>query len=125
MDPKLVQQMNQAANRFTEAIRELSQSVDRLAEHEETMMRVYRFWEELGEALREEGGAVRVLPVLPYRVGLPEKEAAALAIQTVREVRGDLWREREPEAPTPTPDEIEEWERAREARREREGYQPR
>jgi hypothetical protein len=125
MDRNQAEEMRRAADRFAEAARELSRSVDRLAEHEEAMAQVYRFWASLGEALHEEGGTLRVRPVVPYRVGLPEKEAASLAVEAVREVRRDLWRGREPEAPEPSPEEIEEWELHREERRRDTGYEPR
>jgi hypothetical protein len=95
--------------------------------------------EEFAEAVREEAARffdafVRVAEeqmrrnpeaFRPRRRWVPEKEAASLAVEAVREVRRDLWRGRESEAPEPSPEEIEEWELRREERRRDTGYEPR
>ncbi len=55
-----------------------------------------------------------------------EEEAVKLAQEGVREVREELRAERAKESrhPAPTPEEVRDWERRREERREREGYRP-
>ena len=64
--------------------------------------------------------------------GLSEEEAEQLVREAVHEVRAEISRERElsetdeEKLPPPTPEEIREWERRREVRRQHEGYcQPR
>jgi hypothetical protein len=61
----------------------------------------------------------------PRRELLPEKEAAARAVEAVREVRRELWGDREPEDSEPSFEDVEKWERSREERRKQEGYPPR
>ena len=98
---KQTEEMTRAAKEVTEAVKELRATVERLAE-----------LQRLG--------------------GLPEEEAVRLAQEGVREVRKELGRERElaspgleaERRPTPTPEEIREWERRREERRRREGHKP-
>jgi len=98
--------MTRAAREMTEAARELRRAVDRLAELHERPNRTPVLTEFLGSG------------------GLPEEEAARLAHETVHEVRADV--SGEEKLPPPTPEEIREWERRREERRQREGYhQPR
>ena len=58
----------------------------------------------------------------PRREPLPEKEAVARAVEAVREVRRELWGDREPEGSEPSFEDVEKWERSREDRREQEGY---
>jgi hypothetical protein len=60
----------------------------------------------------------------PRREPLPEKETAARAVEAVREVRRELWGDREPEGSAPSYEDVEKWERSREERRKQEGYQP-
>ena len=58
----------------------------------------------------------------PRRELLSEKEAAARSVEAVREVRRELWGDREPEGPQPSYEDVERWERNREQRRKREAY---
>jgi hypothetical protein len=98
---KQTEQMTRAAKEVTEAVKELRTTIERLAE-----------LQRLG--------------------GLPEAEAVRLSQEGVREVRKELGRERElaspgleaERRPKPTLEEVREWERRREERRRREGYNP-
>ena len=58
----------------------------------------------------------------PRRELLPEKEAAARAVEAVREVRRELWGDREPEGSEPSSGDVERWERSREERRKQEAH---
>jgi hypothetical protein len=58
----------------------------------------------------------------PSREPLPEEEAAARAVEAVREVRRELWGNREPEVSQPSSEDVERWERSREERRKQETY---
>jgi len=125
MDPNQAEELRRSADQFTEAVRELSRSVDRLAEYESAWVQFSRLWEVFEERVREQGETVRVVPFVPFRVGLPEKDAAALAVATVREVRQELWGDRDPDRPLqppPSPENIDEWEYQREERRKRDRY---
>lgn len=111
---KQTEEMTRAAKEMADAARELRRAVDRLAEIHARPTR--------GSALAELLGSG----------GLPEEEAAALAVEATHHVRGEMRREREAgeanekRLPPPTPEEVREWERHREERRRREGYyQPR
>jgi len=53
---------------------------------------------------------------------LSEEDAALLAVQSVREVREELWGERKAEITAPDQEDIERWVRKRADRRESEGY---
>lgn len=102
--------MARAAREITEAVRELTRAVDRLAELQRPK----------GSTLTELLGSG----------GLQEEEAARLAQEAVHEVRIEIAHEREAAGeerlPSPSPEEIREWERRREERRQRESYyQPR
>lgn len=102
-----VEEFTRAADQFTEAAKELSSSLDRFVEYQqERDLREYR---QRGEESSHEG--------------LPEKVAANIALEAVRETRKAMasGREKEQRFPPPTPEEVEEWERRREERRQREG----
>lgn len=71
----------------------------------------------LKEQMRRTPGAFS-----PSRELLPEKEAATRAVEAVREVRRELWRNREPEGSQPSYEDVERWERSRKERREQEAY---
>jgi hypothetical protein len=58
----------------------------------------------------------------PTQEPLSEQEVAAHAVEAVREVRRELWGDREPEYPQPSPEDVERWERSRQERRKREAY---
>ena len=98
------------AKEMTRAARELRRAVDRLEELHKLPNRASALTDLLGSG------------------GLPEEEADRLAREAVREVRDELFREREAsetdqeKLPPPTSEEIKEWERRREERRQREGY---
>ena len=111
---KQAQEMTLAAREMTEAARELRRAVDRLAELHQRPNRASALIELLGSG------------------GLPEEETERLAREAVHEVRAEISREREAsetdeeKLPPLTTEEISEWERRREERRQREGYyQPR
>lgn len=100
-----VEEFTRAAAQFTEAAKELSSSLDRFVEYQqERDLREYR--------LRDEE---------PPHEGLPEEVAAKVAVEAVRETRKMMasGREKEQRFPPPTPEEVEEWERRREDRRQR------
>jgi len=101
------EEMTRAAREMTEAAKALRRAVDRLAEVQPRPAQ--------GEALAELLGSG----------GLSEEENAALALEATHDVRKDMSRERGAEEgtlPTPSPEEIAEWEHRREERRRREGY---
>lgn len=111
---KQAQEMTRAAREMTEAARELRHAVDRLAKLHQLPNRTSTLTELLGSGR------------------LPEEEAEQLAREAVHEVRAEISREREAgetdeeKLPPLTQEEIGEWERRREERRQREGYyQPR
>jgi hypothetical protein len=83
-----------------------------------------RYYEALAQVWEEQ---IRRTPgeYSPRREPLPEKEAAARAVEAVREVRRELWGDREPEDSEPSFEDVEKWERSREERRKQEGYPPR
>lgn len=86
------EELSRAADRISEAVRELTRSVDRLALLAEGR------WRGEGSALFELLGAG----------GLSEEEAAALADEAVHQARRELARERRHEkAPAPSAEEIE------------------
>ena len=100
---KQAQEMTRAAREMTEAARELRHAVDRLAELHQIPIRASFLMKLLGSG--------RLL----------EEEA-------VHEVRAEISREREAgetgeeKLPPLTQEEIGQWERRREERRQREGY---
>jgi seryl-tRNA(Sec) selenium transferase len=101
------EEMTRAAREMTKAARELRRAVERLAELQARPVE--------GSALAELLGSGE----------LPEEEFAALALRVTHDVREDVHREREAaegKLPTPSSEEIREWERRREERRGREGY---
>lgn len=103
------EEMSRAANRFAEAVRELTVTMDRFMEYQQQLWQRY----EHQSPLRETGE-------YQARAGLSEEEAINIARQEVSEVRR-LSDPRRPEMlPPPDAEEIEEWERRREERR-REG----
>jgi hypothetical protein len=111
---KQAQEMTRAAREMTEAARELRYAVDRLAELHQLSSRASTLMELLGSG------------------GLSEEEADRLAREVVHKVRAEISQEREAsetneeKLPPPTSEEIREWERRTEERRQREGYyQPR
>ena len=111
---KQAQEMTRAAREMTQAARELRRAVDRLAELHQLSSRASALTELLGSG------------------GLSEEEADRLAREAVHKVRAEISHERESsetdedKLPPPTSEEIREWERRREERRQREGYyQPR
>lgn len=114
------QEISRAARQMADAARELSRSVARLSKLETESLRSYRNLQRSIEHLGERGVFVgpTVLPAPP----LSDEEAVLFAVQSVREVREELWADREAEAPAPGPEEIEQWERERQLRREKEGY---
>jgi hypothetical protein len=119
------EEINRAARRMAEAAEEMSRSVARLAENEAAERvvweRITRYLEFIGGAV-EEGGSVGPWRIVAARPSLSEEDAVLLAIQSVREVREELWSEHETEVPAPGQEDIERWVQQREDRREKEGY---
>jgi hypothetical protein len=118
------EEISRAAQRMAEAAEEMSRSVARLAEHEATMEQAYRFWENFVRTLEEVSSTGSWGPwrIVPFQPTLSEEDAVLLALQSVREVREELWGEREAEVSAPDREDIERWVQQREDRREREGY---
>lgn len=117
MERNQAEEIARSADRITEAVRELSYSVDRLGEHEATQGTIFR--EVLEDAFQ------RALAARPNRpnAGLPEEAAAAVADEAVRRVRRELASGRaENLKPPPSPEEVEDWEARRQERKEREVY---
>jgi hypothetical protein len=109
---------------MAEAAEEMSRSVARLAEHEAATERASLIWENFVRTLEEGSSTGSWGPwrIVPFQPTLSEEDAVLLAVQSVREVRKELWGEREAEVSAPGREEIERWVRQREDRREREGY---
>ena len=118
------EEISRAARRMAEAAEEMSRSVARLAEHEAATEQAYRFWENLARTLEEvrSTGSWGPWRIVPFQPTLSEEDAVLLAVQSVREVREELWGEREAEITAPDQEDIESWVRKRADRRESEGY---
>jgi hypothetical protein len=116
--------ISRAARRMAEAAEEISRSVARVAEHELATEQAYRFWENFVRKLEEGSSTGSWGPwwrTVPFQPTLSEEDAVLLAVQSVREVREELWGEREAEVSAPGREDIERWLQRREDRREREG----
>jgi hypothetical protein len=118
------EEISRAARRMAEAAEEMSRSVARLAEHEAATEQAYRFWENFARTLEEvrSTGSWGPWRIVPFQPTLSEEDAVLLAVQSVREVREELWGEREAEITVPDQEDIERWVRKRADRRESEGY---
>jgi hypothetical protein len=83
-----------------------------------------RFFEAVVLAVEEE---MRRNPEAfrPRRDPISEEDAAALAVQAVREYREERRDDRKIDAPAPDQEDVEHWERMREDRRTAEDYRPR
>ncbi len=105
------EEMSRAADRFADAARELAATMDRFMEYQQQLWRQYErqpmVWEP--EEYR-------------YRAKLTEEEAVALALEEVHAVREETAQDAEQgeRLPPPNPNEVKEWERRREERRQRE-----
>ena len=118
------EEISRAAQRMAEAAEEMSRSVARLAEHEAATEQAYRFWENFVRTLEEVSSTGSWGPwrIVPFQPTLSEEDAVLLALQSVREVREELWGEREAEVSAPDREDIERWVRKRADRRGSEGY---
>lgn len=120
------EEINEAADRFVEAVKELTRSVNRISEREERVEQLLHHSElllEKGRPREDEqlppGWKVVRYYLPPHLEPTSEEVASQIAHDAVREVREDLWADRIPEAPAPSPEEIEAWSERREARRRR------
>jgi hypothetical protein len=112
MERNQAEEMIRAADRFAEATRELTKSIDRFLEYQE-----YEYGRTRGRGERLPGDLV--LGLLGAG-GLSDEEAGKLAHEAVHKARRELGRTGT--LPTPGPEEIKAWEQRREERRRREGY---
>src|ERR687890_387722 len=115
------EEISRAARRMAEAAEKMSRSVARLAEHELATEQAYRFWENFVRKLEEGSSTGSWSPwwrTAPFQPTLSEEDAVLLAVQSVREVREELWGEREAEITAPDQEDIERWVRKRADRRE-------
>lgn len=115
MERNQAEEMSRAVDKFTEAVREFTWSINRLSEHEEQLA-----WN--ASAIRE--AFERSLFELERRSsgGLSDEVAGKIADESVHRVRKELAREPadQAKAPPPTPEEVEDWQKRRQERRRRE-----
>lgn len=122
MERKQVEEMSKAADRFAEAAKELSSTLDRFLSFQERSMERFEEYQRsmVGHEPRshsypdreQSGGAL--LGFLGAG-GLSEDEAGVLADDLVHSVRKQF--SMTINQPTPGPEEIRDWERRREERR--------
>ena len=122
------EESNEAVDRFVEAVKELTRSVNRISEREERVEQLLHYSElflEKGRPREDEQlppGWKVVRYYLPPQLEPTSEEVVSQIAQTaVREVREDLWADRVPEAPAPSPEDIEAWSKRREERRMHDG----
>lgn len=99
-------------NRAIRAARQAEQDMNRARSEAQRLQRLYE------EAIR---GIRDRLILLPEP--LSEEDASKLAVEAVRRYREERPDERGIVAPAPGPEEVKDWARRREDRREAEGYQ--
>ncbi len=123
------EEISRAARRMAEAAEEMSRSVARLTEREAAAARAYQYWESFErvfERVLEEGGSAGPWRIVPSVPSLSEEDAVLLAVQSVREVREEMWGEPEAEkVPAPDDEDIERWVQRREDRHQMDDYRPR
>lgn len=116
---KEAEEIIRAADRFADAAKALTSTLDRFLEYQrEAEDRALEYQQQLLQQLEGRGGKDYSFAPLPQKVRLSEEEAVALALWEINEVRrlGDP--RRMERLPPPTKNEVEEWERQREERRQ-------
>jgi hypothetical protein len=101
MERNQAEEITRAADRITEAVRELTYAVNKLAEYEQ----LWLYWPPGRRP--------------PFK-GLSEEDATALSLAAVHRAREEI--ERKVDAPAPSQDEIERWNQEQDYRRREEGF---